>query len=136
MQRGKQRETVSNPVTGIDAGAARSRDTPASPAATSPAKASPPADTTAAKASRPRSGCEPGEPNGQEGTLRDEVREALRNVLHSSTASAAAVASAGRTLLEFYGEASGTDSGGGRRSSELTAGELDAEIDRLTASRK
>jgi hypothetical protein len=64
------------------------------------------------------------------------VREALRNVLHSSTASAAAVASAGRTLLEFYGEASGTDSGGGRRSSELTAGELDAEIDRLTALRK
>jgi hypothetical protein len=64
-------------------------------------------------------------------SLRDEVREALRNVLHDSTASAAAKASAGRTLLEYFDV--GGDARMGRRSTELTVEELDAEIARESA---
>lgn len=135
MQRGKQREIVSNQVTEIEGGAARSRDTPDGRAGTSLARASPPADTTAEKASRSRSGCEPGcEPNGEYRTLRDEVMEALRGVLHDQAASAAAKASAGRTLMEFF-EGGSIDSGKGRHATELTPGELDEEIARLTRGR-
>jgi hypothetical protein len=62
-------------------------------------------------------------------SLRDEVREALRAVLASPTASAAAKASAARTLMEFFSE---EEQGTGRRASEMTADELDEEIKRLT----
>jgi hypothetical protein len=62
-------------------------------------------------------------------SLRDEVREAMRAVLRDPAASAAAKASAGRTLMEFFAEEA---PGRGRRSTELTVDELDAEIARLT----
>lgn len=67
-------------------------------------------------------------------SLRDEVKEALRAVLRDVGASAAAKASAGRTLLEFYDDAENSP-GRGRRSSEMTVEELDAEIARLTSQR-
>jgi hypothetical protein len=66
------------------------------------------------------------------GSLRDEVREALRRVINDNTASAAAIASAGRTLLEHFDEENSANSG--RRAVELTASELDEEIQRLTRS--
>jgi hypothetical protein len=63
-------------------------------------------------------------------SLQDEVKEAMRAVLRDPAASAAAKASAGRTLMEFFAEAPG----GARRSTELTVEELDDEIARLTRS--
>jgi hypothetical protein len=68
------------------------------------------------------------------GSLRDEVREALRSVLADRSASAAAKASAGRTLLEFF-VGPETDSKRGRGASELTLEELDEEIAHLTSQR-
>lgn len=64
-------------------------------------------------------------------SLREVVREALMAIITDKSASAAAKASAGRTLLEHFGDEDG-GAGGGRRSTELSAGELDAEIARLT----
>ncbi|UQD96077.1 hypothetical protein [Bradyrhizobium japonicum] len=73
------------------------------------------------------------ESEGEKGSLRIEVREALRAVLSSPTASAAAKASAARTLMEYFDDE--PDAGGGRRASEMSADELDAEIARLTRAK-
>ena len=54
------------------------------------------------------------------------------SVLTDIGASAAAKASAGRTLLEFFDEA-GNEPGKGRQATELTLEELDAEIARAEA---
>ena len=62
-------------------------------------------------------------------TLRDEVKEALRSVLHDPSASAAAKASAGRTLLEYFDDTETHASA--RRGADMSAAELDAAIDRL-----
>lgn len=69
---------------------------------------------------------------GEKGSLRNEVREALRALLSSPTASAAAKASAARTLMEYFDDG---DDGSGRRATEMTADELDEEIGRLTRAR-
>ncbi|MEY9184726.1 gamma-glutamyl:cysteine ligase YbdK (ATP-grasp superfamily) [Bradyrhizobium sp. USDA 326] len=73
------------------------------------------------------------ESDGQKVALRDEVREALRAVLASPSASAAAKASAARTLMEYFDDED--SAGSGRRASEMTADELDAEIARLTRAK-
>ena len=62
-------------------------------------------------------------------SLREEVKQALLNVLRSSDASAASKASAGRTLLEYFSEAESISNK--RRGVELTASELDAAIAEL-----
>jgi len=60
------------------------------------------------------------------GTLKEIVKEALLNVLSDPEASAAAKASAGRTLLQYFNE---QDQGlSGRRGADMTAAELDAAI--------
>jgi nitrate/nitrite-specific signal transduction histidine kinase len=61
-------------------------------------------------------------------TLREIVREALLNVLKDESASAAAKASAGRTLLQFFTDDSGL---GKRRGADMTAAELDAALAQL-----
>jgi hypothetical protein len=61
--------------------------------------------------------------------LDEEVREALLGVLRSGEASAAAKASAGRTLMEYFGERARPAE---RTADELSEAELDAEIKRLT----
>jgi hypothetical protein len=62
-----------------------------------------------------------------QGTLKDIVREALLRVLSDDSASAAAKASAGRTLLEYFdNEDSGTRAT--RRGADMTAAELDSAI--------
>ena len=99
----------------------------------SPCEASTSASGTAGDCSKPgRGSLKPSgrEPQCAQASLRDEVLEALRGVLHEKTASAAARASAGRTILEYFGGESG--SGGGKRGAELSIAELDAEIARLT----
>ena len=60
-------------------------------------------------------------------TLRDEVKQALLNVLRDSDASAAAKASAGRTLLEYFSDDESSSSSS-RRGAEMTAAELDDAI--------
>jgi len=62
-------------------------------------------------------------------SLREEVKQALLNVLRSNDASAASKASAGRTLLEYFSEAESVNHK--RRGVELTASELDAAIAEL-----
>ena len=65
-------------------------------------------------------------PVESEAPLRVIVREALLNVLKDPEASAAAKASAGRTLLQYFNE---QDQGlSGRRGADMTAAELDAAI--------
>jgi hypothetical protein len=59
-------------------------------------------------------------------TLREEVKQALLNVLRSSDASAASKASAGRTLLEYFADDKAATNN--KRGVELTASELDAAI--------
>ena len=59
-------------------------------------------------------------------SLREEVKQALLNVLRSKDASAASKASAGRTLLEYFSEAESISNK--RRGVELTASELDDAI--------
>jgi hypothetical protein len=84
----------------------------------------------AEEASKPSSGSE--RPNGPIRSLRETVREALLHVLSDAGASAAAKASAGRTLMEYFEE--GEEAAGrGRRGPELSLGELDAEIARESA---
>lgn len=62
-----------------------------------------------------------------QGTLRDVVKEALLRVLSDDGASAAAKASAGRTLLEYFdNEDSSTRAT--RRGADMTAAELDSAI--------
>lgn len=64
-------------------------------------------------------------------TLRNEVKQALRDVLRDPAASAAAKASAGRTLLEYFDDSESTNASA-RRGADMTAAELDAAIDRLS----
>jgi hypothetical protein len=62
-------------------------------------------------------------------SLRNEVKQALLNVLRDSSASAASKASAGRTLLEYFSDdKSATKS---KRGIEMSAADLDAAIAEL-----
>lgn len=63
---------------------------------------------------------------GLQGTLRDIVRKALLAILDDNDASAAAKASACRTLMQFFREDNQTLSG--RRGADMTAAELDSMI--------
>jgi len=65
-------------------------------------------------------------------SLREEVKQALLNVLRSKEASAASKASAGRTLLEYFSEAESVVADK-RRGADLTAAELDSAIAELEA---
>jgi hypothetical protein len=58
------------------------------------------------------------------GTLKQIVRHALLQILKDSEASAAAKASAGRTLLQYFTEESTTR----RRGADMTAAELEQAI--------
>jgi len=58
-------------------------------------------------------------------TLRDTVKESLLTILEDPDASAAAKASAGRTLLEYFSEESATQR---RRGADMSAAELDEAI--------
>lgn len=60
--------------------------------------------------------------------LRDEVREALLTILREEGASAAAKASAARTLMEYFSEQKPL---GGQSADTLSEEELDREIARL-----
>jgi hypothetical protein len=60
-------------------------------------------------------------------SLRMEVRESLLNVLRDKAASAAAKASAGRTLLEYFDDVE-TTAANARRGADMSAAELDAAI--------
>lgn len=60
--------------------------------------------------------------------LRDEVREALLTILREESASAAAKASAARTLMEYFSEQKPL---GGQSADTLSEEELDREIARL-----
>jgi hypothetical protein len=73
--------------------------------------------------------------SGSQNTLRETVKEALLSILSDSSASAAAKASAGRTLLEYFDERENVSGASGKRGAELTIEELDAEINQLSAKR-
>ena len=62
---------------------------------------------------------------GQTKALRDEVREALLNILRDTKAPASARSSAARTLAEYYGDESPS---GYKRAQEMTADEIDREL--------
>ena len=83
-----------------------------------------------------------GTPNGDdardklEATLRQIVKEELLTILTDKSASAAARASAGRSLLDHFGDHEHASSGaGGKRGAELSITELDAEIELLSTKR-
>jgi hypothetical protein len=63
-------------------------------------------------------------------TLRNEVKESLLGILRDPDASAAAKASAGRTLLEYFDD-SETTHASARRGADMSAAELDAAIAEL-----
>jgi len=65
-----------------------------------------------------------GESQSCQGTLKSVVRNALLQILKDSEASAAAKASAGRTLLQYFSEESATQ----RRGADMTAAELERAI--------
>ena len=69
---------------------------------------------------------EPIERQGQSNTLRGEVKQALLSVLRNETASAAAKASAGRTLLEYFNDDESSSSK--RRGADMSAADIDAAI--------
>jgi len=73
----------------------------------------------------------PAPDNGQQ-ALRAVVREALLKILSDPAAAAAAKASAGRTLLEYFSE---DRSRGAMRGADMTADELDSAIADLARSR-
>jgi len=60
-------------------------------------------------------------------SLREEVKQALREVLREPSASAAAKASAGRTLLEYFDDSESSHANA-RRGADMSAAELDAAI--------
>jgi hypothetical protein len=60
-------------------------------------------------------------------TLREEVKQALRAVLRDPSASAAAKASAGRTLLEYFDDSESSHASA-RRGADMSAAELDHAI--------
>ncbi|RPH73903.1 hypothetical protein EHM76_04650 [bacterium] len=68
-------------------------------------------------------------PEGTQGTLRDVVKHALLQILADPEASAAAKASAGRTLMQYFSE--DNQGLGRRRGADMTAAELDAAIAEL-----
>jgi hypothetical protein len=70
----------------------------------------------------------PSDLNGPQGTLREIVKQALLKVLNDPKATAAAKASAGRTLLEHFGE---SDQGVSARGADMSAAELDSAIARI-----
>jgi len=80
------------------------------------------------KAERMAQSAEPIETLGNT-SLRSEVKQALLNVLRDPSASAAAKASAGRTILEYFSD--GESNAERRRGAEMTAAELDAAIAEL-----
>ena len=63
-------------------------------------------------------------------SLRHEVRESLLMILRDPGASAAAKASAGRTLLEYFDD-SETTHASARRGADMSAAELDQAIAEL-----
>jgi len=63
-------------------------------------------------------------------SLRHEVRESLLSILRDPGASAAAKASAGRTLLEYFDD-SETTHASARRGADMSAAELDQAIAEL-----
>jgi len=65
-------------------------------------------------------------------TLKAIVRDALLGILADSGASAAAKASAGRTLMQFFADDNATAK---RRGADMTAAELDAAISQLHPTR-
>mgnify|MGYP006264083589 CR=1 FL=1 len=68
-------------------------------------------------------------PKQPQPTIRDEVRESLLSILRDQDASAAAKASAGRTILEYF--ASDETSLAKSRGADMSAAELDAAIAKL-----
>lgn len=64
-------------------------------------------------------------------TLRDTVRNALLELLKDPASSAAAKASAGRTLVKYFDDTAPN----ARRGADMTAEELDAAIDRARSDR-
>ena len=60
-------------------------------------------------------------------SLRNEVKESLLSILRDPGASAAAKASAGRTLLEYFDD-SESSSTTARRGADMSAAELDQAI--------
>jgi len=71
--------------------------------------------------------------NGDEtpsGTLRDKVQQALLAIIDDPEASAAAKASACRTLLDFFASDKGRDD---KRAAEMSIAELDEELARLSS---
>lgn len=62
---------------------------------------------------------------GQKRALRDEVREALLDILRDASAPASARSSAARTLAEYFGDESPS---GHKRAQEMTAEEIDQEL--------
>ena len=68
-------------------------------------------------------------PGAMQATLRDTVKQALLTILADSEASAAAKASAGRTLMQYFSE----ENQGlrGKRGADMSAAELDAAIAEL-----
>lgn len=134
MQRGKRRARSPDLPGDAPTGANAADTSPAliGRADRSQCGASLPASGTEAKASKPSGGTSK-QSSVAVPSLRDEVRQALRGVLKDKAASAAAKASAGRTLLEYFEGESAIESRRGRRATELTADELDEEIARLTS---
>ena len=63
-------------------------------------------------------------------SLRTEVKESLLAILRDQDASAAAKASAGRTLLEYFDDSESTHASA-RRGADMSAAELDAAIAEL-----
>ena len=63
-------------------------------------------------------------------SLRSEVKESLLSILRDQDASAAAKASAGRTLLEYFDD-SETTHASARRGADMSAAELDQAIAEL-----
>jgi len=80
------------------------------------------------KAERMAQSTEPIETLGNT-SLRNEVKQALLLILRDPGASAAAKASAGRTILEYYSDNESSESR--RRGAEMTAAEIDAAIAEL-----
>jgi hypothetical protein len=65
-------------------------------------------------------------------SLRQTVKQAMLDILADRAAPAAAKASAGRTLLEYFDDSESAHGSDGRRTAELSLEELDAEIHKLS----
>jgi len=69
------------------------------------------------------------QPQSSQATLKDVVKDAMLRILADPEASAAAKASAGRTLMQYFSE----ENQGlrGKRGADMSAAELDAAIAEL-----